>query len=162
VRAAEELADADADFVARDHGNKELRAAPAERLRDRERGREHDRRRMQHRAVVQVILLGDVRCCGVGHRGDERLEPRRWISTLARSVGRAHLFGEAGNRFDRARAFAGERRAEPVDHQVFGAIEDLARDRFCVQRRGKCGELGAGVRFSHRRLRAPVKTGEML
>ena len=72
VRAAEELADADAHLVADDRGGSSSRAAATERLRRRERRREHHAARVEHRAVVHVVLLGEVRRCRVDHRGQQR------------------------------------------------------------------------------------------
>ena len=66
VRAAEEFADADADLVARDARGQQLLAAGAQRLGDGDRGGKHHRRRMEHGAVVHVVLLGEVRG-GVRH-----------------------------------------------------------------------------------------------
>ena len=91
VRAAEELADADADLVAGDRGRQQLAAASAERLRHRQRRREHHRGRMEHRAVVHVVLLGEVRGRGVDHRREQRAcVPRAVISTSDGPVGRPH------------------------------------------------------------------------
>ena len=72
VRAAEELADPDADLVADDRGRQQLATGPAERLRHRQGRREDDGGGMEDRAVVHVVLLGEMRGGRVHHRGEER------------------------------------------------------------------------------------------
>ena len=91
VRAAEELADADADLVAGHRGREQLAARAPQRLRHRQRRRKHHRGRMEHRAVVHVVLLGHVRRRGVDRiAATSGLRAAAVDQDLARAVGRAH------------------------------------------------------------------------
>ena len=140
VRAAEKLADANADLVAGDRRGDQLATRSAERLCGGERGREHDRGRMEHRAVVHIVLLGDVRGGGVHHRGEERCRAAARDQHFAGATGGAHLAREALDGFDRADALAGQGRAEPVEQQVFSAAHHRVRDPLETQLGGEGGE----------------------
>src|SRR6266542_6658588 len=65
VRSAQEFADTDADVITSNGCGDQLASGALERLRDRERRRKHDRARMKYRAVVYVVLLGEMRRGGV-------------------------------------------------------------------------------------------------
>src|SRR4051812_29653730 len=78
MRAAEKLADSHAAFIADDCGGQKILAAEACTLGDGKHCGKYDRAGMQHRAVVQIILLDIMRSSTV----DERSEHRR--SALAR------------------------------------------------------------------------------
>ena len=72
MRAAEELADADARFVTGDRRQQELPARSLLRLRQGQHRGEHHRTGVQHRSVVHVVLLDDVRGCAVDEGGAPR------------------------------------------------------------------------------------------
>jgi hypothetical protein len=126
VPAAEEFTDADADFVAGHAGGQQLLAARAQRLRRSHRRGKHHGGRVEHRAVVHVVLLGDMRGGGVGQRGQIGTGARASDDHLARTVGWPHRFRKAHDALDRASALASDGGSEPVDQQVLG----LAHDRF--------------------------------
>ena len=130
-----------------------------ERLRDGQRRRKHDGAGMKHRAVVHVVLLGDVRRGGVDHRREQRAGAPARDQHLGRAVGRPHLPGEALDRLDGARALARQRRGRPVEQQVLGAAHAPAPE--CPRRRSAAAKARAAVApgsgiASHRRARAAV------
>jgi hypothetical protein len=144
VRSAEELADADADLVARHHGGEQLAARASERLGHGQRGREHHGRRVEHRAVVHVVLLGEVRRGRVDHGGEQRARAPAGDQHLRAAVERPHRAREGLDRLDRARTLAGQCRAEPVGEEVFGARDDGGRDGAEAQV-GREGGKGSGL-----------------
>ncbi len=123
MRAAEELADADARLVAGHRGHQQLSAGLAEILRRRQRSGKHDRGRVQHGAVVQVVLLHQVRTGGIHQRGEIGRAALAVDQNARRPVGRAHLLRVTLEQRNRMRAGAGQGRAEPVEKEVFGAGE---------------------------------------
>ncbi|MNU71772.1 hypothetical protein D3C71_612070 [compost metagenome] len=135
VRPAQELADADAHLVARDHGRQQLRAAGAEALCHRQCGCDDHGGRVEHRAVVHVVLLHVVRGRRVDHRREQRRAGAPRGEDLARPVGGAHHLREALDAAYRPRGAGREHRAEPVEHQVLGAAQ---------HGRGDVGELQLG------------------
>ena len=156
VRAAQELAHADADFVAGHAGGQELRAAGARGLRHRERRRKHHRRRVEHRAVVHVVLFGHVRGGGVGDGGQVGAAGATLGDHLARTARthmprlRPHRLREARDAHHRPRAVAGHGRAEPVDQQVLGEADHGLRNRLEAQFGREAGQLFS--RCAHLRL----------
>ena len=144
MRAAEEFADADADLVARDARGQQLLAAGAQRLGDGDRGGKHHRRRMEHGAVVHVVLLGEVRGGGVRHGREIGSGALARDDHLAGTFGRPHRFREAHDALDRAGALAGDGGCQPVDQQVLGLAHDRVRDLVEAQAGGEAGELGGG------------------
>ncbi len=112
VRTAEKLSDANAHLVTRHCRRDELTPRRAVRLRQRKRYREHHRRRMKYRAVVHIVLLGEVRCGAVHHRGKIWRRAGAVDQDLARIIRLAAtgLARKTGNRLNWARAFSGERR----------------------------------------------------
>jgi hypothetical protein len=141
VRAAQKLTDADADLVAGHRCRQQLTAAAPKCLRHRERRRKHHRRRVEHRAVVHVVLLGHMRRGGVDCRGHQRAGAATVDQHLGRSIARPLRQHDPRDRFHRPRTLAGQRRAEPVEQQVFGAAHHGARHIIKTQRGGKVREL---------------------
>ncbi len=115
MRAPEEFADADADFVAGDDGGEHLAPGASHRLRDRQRRREHDRAGMEHRPVVDIVLLGVVRGRGVHQRGKERRGRSSGDQDFGGARRRPHLPRETLDAFHGPRALARERRGEPIE-----------------------------------------------
>ena len=68
MRASEKLTDAYAAFVTRNRCRDEFPARRAGRLRRREYRGKYHRARMEHRAVVQVVLLDEMRRRAVDER----------------------------------------------------------------------------------------------
>jgi len=149
VRTVQELADADPHFITRHRRHEQLGAAPPERLRHRERRREDHGRRVEHRAVVHVVLLDEVRGGRVRHRRHERAGACAMHEDLARALGRTHALGKARDGLHRPRALAGERAGEPVEEKVFGAAEDGGGDGGEGQGGGELSEGLAGVNCVH-------------
>jgi hypothetical protein len=114
-------------------------------LRNRQGNREHDRGRVEHRAVVHVVLLGEMRGGGVDHRGEQRRAAAARDQDFTRAVLRPHLPREGLDDLHRAAGLAGQRRAEPVEEQVFGAPQHGLRDVFETQVGGEGGQFLAGV-----------------
>ena len=128
MRAAEKFADPNADFIAGDGGSQQVAPGRSERLRNRERRREHDGAGMEHGAVVHVVLLGEMRGGGVDHRGEKRGGEAARDQHLGRAADRPHLQCEPLDRLDGTRTLARERGADPVEQQVFGAAHDSGGD----------------------------------
>ena len=103
VRAAEEFAHANADFVPGDRGDQQVAAGSPDRLRDGERGRKHHRSRMKDRAVVHVVLLGEVRGGRIDHRREQRTRAPARDQHLARDRRRDPSAGRSA-RWSRRRA----------------------------------------------------------
>ena len=143
VRAAQKLSDADADFVARHRRRQQARAACADRLRQRQRHRKYHRRRMEHRAVVDIVLLGHMRRRGVDHRRKVRAGLAAAHQHFGRTGARPHRRSKAGDGFDRPCALARQCGAKPVDQQVFGLAQHRWRNVLEVQAGGKFSELGS-------------------
>ena len=151
MRAAQELADADADLVARNRRRQQLPPAGADGLRHRHGGGKDDRRRVEHRAVVHVVLLGHVRGRRVGHgsevgagpcaSGDHFARARCGHVAAGRGL-RPHGHGEARDAFHRARPMAGHCGTEPVHQQVLGIAHDGLGNGVEAQLGSKGGELG--------------------
>ncbi len=123
MRAAEEFADANARLVAGDRGHQQVAAGFAQVLRGRQRRREHHGGRVQHGAVVQVVLLHQVRTGAVHQRGEIGAAALAVDEDARRPFRRAHLLRIALEQRDGVRSRAGQGRAEPVEKQVFGAGE---------------------------------------
>ena len=141
MRAAEKLADADADLIAGDRSGDEVAARGAEVLGGGKRWRKDHRRRMEHRAVVDVVLLGDVRGGGIDQRGEQRRGhlPRR------RGSRSAHRPAPSSPRIFPAMAIArwpraGQRRTRPVDEEIHRAVDHRLRNVLEAQAGGEGGE----------------------
>ena len=121
-------------------------------LRHRQRRREHHRGGVEHRAVVHVVLLGEVRGRGVDHGRQQRAGAAAVDQHLADGPSRrAHaLRRSASMALHRPRALAGQRRAEPVEQQVFGAAQHRRREcRRSAGRRRSAARVGrVGRRWS--------------
>ena len=144
VRAAQKLADTNADLVARHRGRQQLWPAGAERLGPRQRHRKDHRGRMEHRAVVHIVLLGHVRSRGVDHRREVRAAAPAPQQHLARARGGPRSTGERGNGLDRACAVARQGRTEPVDQQIFCAAHHGCGDVAEAQFGGEAGQRFGG------------------
>ena len=96
VRAAEELADPDADLVADDRSRQQLATGPAEGLRHGQRRRKDDRCGMEHRAVVHVVLLGEMRGRRVHHRREQGRAAAAADQDLRRALVRPHRAAPPG------------------------------------------------------------------
>ncbi len=151
VRAPQEFADPDTDFIAGHRRCQQFAAAAAERLRHRQRRREHHGGRMEHRAVVDVVLFGEMRSCRVDHRREQHRGMAARNQHFGGAVGRPHLAREPFDGFDRTRALAGQDRTEPVQHQVFGAADHRVGNVVELQFGGKGGE-GLTGKSGHRRV----------
>ena len=158
VRAAQKFADTDADFVAGHAGHQQIAPAGAQRLRHRQRGREDHRRRVEDRAVVHVVLFGEMRGRGVDRRGHHRAAAAAVDQHLAGTVGGPLRQPEARQRFDRSRALAGQRRGKPVEEQVFGAAQHRRGNVRVLQRGGKVRKLAARVGVVQRVVHRVVRT----
>lgn len=133
VRASEEFSHSNAHFIAGDAGSQDFAAGLLLSLRNRQNGRKDHRRRVKDRAVVNVVLFHDMG----GRRIDHRCEvgacapPRRDDGAWA--VRRPHGTRKTVDHLDLVRALAGQRRAEPVDHQSLREMNDARRDLFEVE-----------------------------
>ncbi len=145
VRAAQEFADADADFVAGDRRREQVRPERRQRLGDGERGREDDGGGMENRAVMHVVLLEHMGCRRIDHGGEQR----GWCRVRETRISAAPSAGPmASARIARWLATARAPRpasAEPAQssEQVFGAAQHRLRDVLEAQAGGKSRELGA-------------------
>ena len=124
MRAAEKFSDADADFVTGDGGGQQIASGASPRLSDGERRWKHDGAWMKHRAIVNIVLFGEMRRRGVDHRGKERRGPPTRDEHFGRAIGRPHLQRKAFDRLDRPRVFSGERRADPIEQQILRPLHD--------------------------------------
>ena len=70
--------------------------------------------RMEHRAVMDIVLLGEMRGGRVHHCGEQGRAAAPRDQYFGRSVCRPHLTRKAGDGLHRAADLAGQRRAEPV------------------------------------------------
>lgn len=121
MRAAEEFAHTDTDFIAGHCRRQQIAPGTAERLRHRQHCGEYDGSRMKYRAVVDIVLFGKVRRCGVDHRGKQRCRLAARDQDFGTAGGWSHLLGKPFNRFHRTCTFAGQSGAEPVEEKVFCA-----------------------------------------
>ena len=140
VGLAEKLADPNADFVSRDGCDDEFASRCADRLRDRQGGRKHDSRRMKHRTIVDVVLLGDMRRGRIDQSREEGRSRTTADQHFRWTLPRSHRGREGVDRLDRPHPSARERGAEPVEHQRLAAAEHRFRNSAVVERRGKFGE----------------------
>ena len=145
VRAAEKLADAHAAFVTRDRGRDERLAARCRLLARGEHRGENDRPRMQHRAVVQVVLLDEMRRRAVDQRGEERRAAAARGEDFARALRRPHERRELLDRDDRPRVAAGQRGGEPVEKKLLGARDHFGGQRLVAYGREKLGQRLGGI-----------------
>jgi hypothetical protein len=133
----------DAALVACDRSGQEFAPAGADCLGHGQRRREYHRRGMQHRTVVQVVLLDDMRGSCVDQRGEEGRALPSHREQLRRPPLRSHGLREALQDLRRPRALAREDRAEPVEKQLLGARDDRLRDLFVAQRRDELRQRAA-------------------
>ena len=145
VRPAEKFTHPDADLVAHHAGRQQIGPAGADGLGHCQRRRKHHRRRVEHAAVVHVVLLGEVRGRGIGHRRHQWAAAAAVDQDLAGPAVRPHAAHEAGDALHRPRALAGQRRGEPVEEQIFSPAQHRRRDVGELQRGGELGQLGRGV-----------------
>ena len=142
VAAAQEFAHANADLVAGHAGRHQLGTAGANALRHRQRRRKDHGRRVEHRAVVHVVLLGHMGRGGIGQRRHHGRAAGAVAYDFTRPLCGPLRQRKARDAGDGARLAAGEHRAEPVHPQVFGAA--LHGLRHVAPLQGG-GELGQGV-----------------
>jgi hypothetical protein len=141
VRAPQKLTHANTDFIAHDRSGQQLLAAGAQGLGHRHSGREHHGGRVEHRAVVHIVLLGHVRRSGIGHGRQIRRGACAVDDDFGRTFSRPHRLRKARDGFHRARAVPGHGRAEPVDQQVFDLANHRLGDVFKAQAGCEGGEL---------------------
>ena len=146
MRPTQKLPHPNAHLIARYRRRQQLLAAAAQRLRHRERRGKHHRGRVKHGAVVHVILLGHMRSGGIGHGGKVGTAAAAVDEHFTRADRRPHTGDKAGDAFNRSCTLARQRRAKPVDQQVFGSADDRCRDGIEAQGCGKgcelCGRTG--------------------
>ena len=146
VRSPQKFAHTDTHFVTHHRSGQQLLAAGTQGLRHRHRRRKHHRGRMEHRAVVHIVLLGYMRSRGVDHGGQVRRVAGAVYDhlgrTLSRSLGRSHRSRKTVDVLHRARTMSAHRGAKPVDQQVFGLADHGLGNVFESQLRCKGGELG--------------------
>jgi hypothetical protein len=96
---------------------------------------------------VHIVLLGEMRCGAVHHCGEIRRRPAAIDQDLARIIRQAaaRLARKTGNRLNRPRTFPGERRAQPVDVQIDGALDNRRGDGVEAQLRGEGRQCEAWV-----------------
>ncbi|MNN15359.1 hypothetical protein D3C81_1284610 [compost metagenome] len=123
VRAAHELADADAGLIAGDRRQQHLGAGLAFGLRRGDDGREHHRGRVQHRAVVHVVLLDHVRRSAVDQRGEVGRGAAPVDQHFGVALARPHGGGEFLQAAHGRGVLAGDGRGNPVKEQVLGALD---------------------------------------
>ena len=140
VRAAEEFANADARLVTGHRGQDQLAPALAQVLGGGQRGGEHHGSRMQHRAVVQVILLDQMRAGTVDQGGEIGRAGLTVDQNLRFAAGRPHLLRIALEQRNRVGALAGQGRGQPVEKQVFGAADNRLGQLFVAQAGEKFGK----------------------
>ncbi|MNI48867.1 hypothetical protein D3C73_1034540 [compost metagenome] len=143
VRAPQEFTHPDAHFIARNRRHQQVTARTAQRLRNRQRGREHYGGRMEHRTVVDVVLLHHVGRRRVHHGGKQGRGAAAVDQHFAGSIGRPHRSGIAVYGQHRARRRAGEYRRQAIQQQIFGAAQYRRRDVFVAQFGGKGGQFCA-------------------
>ena len=80
---------------------------------------------MKHRAVVDVVLLGDVRRRAVDQRGEQRRSSSRaeWMISHGPLAHGPIAVAKRSSAHDRPRALAGERRAKPVDEEILRSLD---------------------------------------
>ena len=140
MRTAEEFTDANPDLIAGDGGNQQIASRRALGLRNRQHRWEDDGRRMKDRAVVNVVLLGDVRGGAIDESREQGTRAPSGRNDLRPSIVRTHCRGELLERDDGPGAFAGERGSQPVDHEVLRAVDHRRRDVLVCQVRRELGE----------------------
>jgi hypothetical protein len=97
VRPPQKFPDPDANLIAGDCRRQKLFATGAECLGHSQSWWKHHRGRVKHRTVVHIVLLGHMRCGGVGHGGEvgAALGPMDQYFGRARTS-RSHGGGKAG------------------------------------------------------------------
>ena len=121
--AAEKAADADADLVAGHRRQQKVASRRTTLLGDRQRRRKHHRARVKHRAVVDIVLFGNVRGCAIDQGGEQRRGRSPGRQHLGSAVGRSHLGRQRLHRRGRGLPAPGKRRADPVDEEIDGPVE---------------------------------------
>src|SRR5690606_8844696 len=101
----------------------QLAARLTQLLRRRQGGWKYHRRGMQHRTVVQVILLHQMRTGGVDQGSKLGRAALATDQYLAGAVTRAHTAGVTLKQRNRMAALTGQRRAQPVKKQLFSTSD---------------------------------------
>ena len=149
VRASQKFAHAYAHLIARHRRHQKLTAAAAQLLGHGKRHGKHHGSRVEDRGVVHIVLLHKVRGRRIHsgrHHGAAAAAP---VQHFARPLGRPLREPKPRERLHRARVFAGQGRAHPVEEQVFGAPEHRGGNLRVLQRGRKTGQVCAGVGGGH-------------